>query len=203
ENKLTEDKVAAWFDTNYAYLTRREKVYLAPFVKAKALEHVVRYYWKNKTDWSYVREAEVDVSLVKDDYILTGKVDLIAGEGNTVELVDFKSENKLDVNDPSDRDKLNQYRRQLEVYAHIVEERTGLTVSKTHLYYTGEEAGNPYVSFDKDDRAIERTIATFDKVVQRIESKDFAIPERPSKLCVECDMRHYCDAKHWKFRSQQ
>lgn len=201
--RLSESQVETWFDTNYAYLTKRERVYLSPVVRQIALDHVLRYYRRNQSDWSHIREAEVDVSLVKDAYILTGKVDLIAGEGETVELVDFKSERKLDVNDPNDRDKLNQYRRQLEVYAHIVEERTGLPVSRTHLYYTGEDAGNPYITFDKDDRAIERTIATFDEVVQRIESKDFAIPGRPVKLCLECDMRHYCDAKNWKFRSQQ
>jgi DNA helicase-2/ATP-dependent DNA helicase PcrA len=199
--KLSESQVETWFDTNYAYLTRRERVYLSPVVKRIALDHVLRYYRRNQTDWSHIREAEVDVSLVKAAYILTGKVDLIAGRDDTVELVDFKSERKLDVNDPKDRDKLNQYRRQLEVYAHIVEQRTGLPVSKTHLYYTGEDTGNPYISFDKDDRSIERTIATFDQVVQRIETKDFAIPERPTKLCLECDIRHYCDAKNWKFRS--
>lgn len=200
EHKLTEDQVATWFDTNYAYLTRKEKVYLAPFVKEKALEHVIRYYWDNKKDWSHIREAEVDVSLVKDDYILAGKVDLIAGHDDTVELVDFKSENKLDVNDPNDRDKLNQYRRQLEVYAHIVEERTGLTVSKAHLYYTSEDSGNPYITFEKNERSIDKTIASFDDVVARIEHNDFAMSERPKKLCENCDMLHYCDAKDWQFR---
>lgn len=200
EHKLTEDQVAAWFDTNYAYLTRKERVYLAPFVKDKALEHVVRYYWAHKQDWSHIREAEVDVSLVKDTYILRGTVDLIAGEGDTVELIDFKSENKLDVNDPKDREKLNQYRRQLEVYAHIVEERTGLTVSQAHLYYTGEDSGNPYITFEKNERSIEKTITSFDEVVARIEAKDFRIAERPPKLCKNCDMLQYCDAKDWNFR---
>jgi len=69
-----------------------------------------------------------------------------------------------------------------------------------HLYYTGEEDGNPYISFNKNDRAIEATIQTFDDVVQRIEQKDFSIPARPDKACKECDMQSYCDAKNWKFR---
>lgn len=102
------------------------------------------------------------MSLVKDEYILSGSIDLIQGEGNTVEIVDFKSEKKLDVNNPKDREKLDRYRRQLEVYSHIVEERTGHTVSKMHLYYTSEESGNPYITLPKDTRSIERTIATFD-----------------------------------------
>lgn len=200
EERLSAGQVETWFDTNYAYLTKRERVYLSPVVRQIALGQVLRYYTRYEGNWGHIREAEVDVSLVKDAYILTGKVDLIQGQGNTVELVDFKSEKKLDVNDPKDREKLDRYRRQLEVYAHIVEERTGQVVSKTHLYYTSEEAGNPRITFDKDSRSIERTIATFDQVVGHIEAKDFRIPERPYKLCKECDMRHYCDAKNWRFR---
>lgn len=197
--RLSELQVESWFDTNYAYLTRKERVYLAVPIKRLALEHVLRYYRRHEGDWSHIRDAEVDVSLVKDDYILTGKVDLIAGQDNSVELIDFKSERKLDVNDPADRDKLNRYRRQLEVYAHIVEERTGLPVTRTHLYYTSEESGNPRISFPKDERAIETTIAQLDAIVNRIERRDFLIPARPIKLCPDCDMRHYCDAKQWTF----
>jgi hypothetical protein len=51
-----------------------------------------------------------------------------------------------------------------------------------------------------DERSIARTIGTFDTVVNRIQSQDFAIPERPAKLCEDCDMRYYCDTKNWRFR---
>jgi DNA helicase II / ATP-dependent DNA helicase PcrA len=201
EHKLSEEQVIRWFDSNYAYLTKRERAYLAPVVKWAALEQVLRYYRRNQGNWAHIQEAEVDVSLVKDEYILSGSIDLIQGEGNTVEIVDFKSEKKIDVNSPKDREKLDRYRRQLEVYSHIVEERTGHTVSKMHLYYTSEESGNPYITFPKNAQSIDRTIATFDQVVHRIELKDFAIPERPAKLCKGCDIRFYCDAKNWQFRS--
>jgi DNA helicase II / ATP-dependent DNA helicase PcrA len=143
----------------------------------------------------------VAVSLVKDEYILTGNIDLIKGRDDTVEIVDFKSEKKPDVNHPDDREKLERYKRQLEVYAHIIEERYGLSVSKTHLYYTSEEAGNPRISWDKDERSLERTIKAFDEVVGRIEGQDYAISERPVKLCKSCDLRAYCDTKNWKFRT--
>jgi len=191
EAKLSEDQVASWFDTNYAYLTQRERVYLAPQIKRVALGHVLRYYRRYQGNWSHIRDTEVDVSLVKDDYILTGKIDLIVGQDGTVEIVDFKSERKPDVNNPTDREKLDRYRRQLEVYAHIVDQRTNQPVSKNHLYYTSEQAGNPYISFPEDQKSISNTIATFDQVVQRIEQKDFTIPERPANLCQECDIRYY------------
>ncbi|QEI44243.1 hypothetical protein BMF77_04874 [Dolichospermum sp. UHCC 0315A] len=81
-----------------------------------------------------------------------------------------------------------------------MEERTGLKVSKTHLYYTSEESGNPYISFSVDAKSINSTIETFDKVVHRIEQKDFSIPERPIKICKSCDMKFYCDTKNWYFK---
>jgi len=202
EGKLSEPQVNAWFDTNYAFLTKKERVYLALYVKNIALEQVLRYYRRNQHNWSRIKDAEVDVSLVKDEYILKGSIDLLVGEDQTVELIDFKSEKKPDVNNPSDREKLDRYRRQLEVYAHIVEERTGLAVSKTHLYYTSEEDGNPYITYPKDSRSIEKTIATFDQVVHRIEQRDYSISERPAKLCHSCDMRFYCDARNWKFKKK-
>ena len=54
---------------------------------------------------------------------MLGKVDLIRGEGDTVEIVDFKSEKKPDV--LIETAEMNRYRRQLEVYAHLIEEKTG------------------------------------------------------------------------------
>ncbi len=194
-DKLSETQIEHWFDSNYHYLTKRERVYLNDTIKNVALQHVLRYYQRQNGDWSRIREAEVDVSLVKDEYILKGSIDLICGANDTVELVDFKSEKKLDVNEPKDREKLDRYRRQLEVYAHIVEQRMSVEVSKTHLYYTSEQSGNPYITWDKDSRAIERTIAKFDQVVQRIEQQDFSVEERPVKLCRECDLKGYCDEK--------
>ncbi|MGL5510331.1 MAG: PD-(D/E)XK nuclease family protein, partial [Microcoleaceae cyanobacterium] len=199
EHKLSEDQVATWFDINYVYLTKHSRVYLAPAAKNSALGHVLNYYRRRNGDWSCIKEAEVDVSLVKDEYILKGSVDLIEGANGTVEIIDFKSEKKLDVNNPKDQEKLNRYRRQLEVYAHIVEERQGVKVSKTHLYYTAVEDENPCISFDVNPQSINETIQAFDQVVHRIEQKDFAMVERPlEKVCKNCDMKSYCDQKSWQ-----
>ncbi len=198
ESIVTPDKIQSWMLVNYQYLSKRERQYLAPQTLKSVEQHVLGYYEREKSDWSRIKEAEVEISLVKDQYILKGSVDLIRGEHDTVEIIDFKSEKKPDME--KDRDRLRQYQSQLEVYAHLVEERTGQKVSRMHLYYTGEKGGNPYVSFSKDDRAIGKTIARFDDIVARIERQDYGLSARPAKLCQNCDMRAYCDNKNWKFR---
>lgn len=201
EGTLSLDGIKGWFSANYAMLSKKERVYLAPASQQAALLHVLRYYERENGHWDRIKEAEVEISLVKDQYILKGSVDLIRGEHDTVEIIDFKSEKKPDME--KDRSRLQQYQHQLEVYAHLVEERTGQKVSRMHLYYTGEDGGNPYVSFTKDNRAIGKTIARFDDIVSRIERQDYQIAARPAKLCQNCDMRAYCDNKNWKFAKAQ
>lgn len=94
-----------------------------------------------------------------------------------------------------DADRLQRYRRQLEIYGQLVEKRYGKRVTKLHLHYTGALHGNPRISYDMDPVRIERTMQGFDDVVARIESKDFDIHERPEQLCKNCDMKAYCDRR--------
>ena len=46
---------------------------------------------------------------------------------------------------------------------------------------------------------IDKTVKEFDKVVDKIEAKDYSMSCRPDKLCPNCDMRFYCNRKNWKF----
>ena len=193
EQIVTEDQISDWFNSNYTHLSQQERLYLSAGGQKAALEHVLKYASRERDTWDRLRETEVAVSLVKEGYLLKGHVDLIRGEDDTVEIVDFKSEKKPDL--VSDRERVDRYRRQLEVYAHIIEGRTGQKISKMHLYYTGEDDGSPYISFDKDARSIDQTMKTFDGIVARIENKDFEIAARPEGLCRNCDMKAYCDAK--------
>ena len=193
EEMIVPENIKEWFDTNYTTLSKSEHSYLGkPQIQA-AYNQVIRYVERNQKDWSFIQDAEVEVSLVKPEYILLGKVDLIRGAGNTVEIVDFKAEKKPDL--LSDAEEIKRYKRQLEIYAHLVEEKTGKKVSKMHLYYTGEENGLPTISFDKSPELIDKTIKEFDTVVEQIQKKDFNGRAKNKTLCDNCDMRFYCRRK--------
>lgn len=193
EQTITEDNVSRWFDSNYVSLTKTEHTYLAGPQREAALKQVLRYMERQHGDWSQIQQAEVDVSLVKPDYIIEGKIDLIRGEGDTVEIVDFKAERKPDMEKM--RARLEQYRRQLYIYAHLVEERTGQKVSKMHLYYTGEDDGVPTITYPYTKSAVEGTMAVFDDTVKKIMKKDFHRCADDPKVCAECDFRFYCKNK--------
>lgn len=193
ESEITHENIEKWFDANYSSLSKTEHSYLATQQLEAALKQVIRYADRQHGNWSTIQQAEVDVSLVKPDYIIDGKIDLIKGEGDTVEIVDFKSERKPDLE--KSREKLEQYRRQLNIYAYLVEERTGKKVSRMNLYYTGEKNGVPVVTFPYTKTAIEGTMAAFDDTVQHILKKDFHHCANDEKICKNCDFKYFCRSK--------
>ena len=204
ENMITPDNIRTWLDTNYSTLSKSEHSYLGTKQVDAAYRQVLAYVERmsngigltsgsvmtGESMWSHIQDAEVDVSLVKPEYILKGTVDLIRGDGDTVEIVDFKSEKKPDLIEQAES--FERYKRQLEVYAHLVEEKTSKNVSKMHLYYTGEENGEPTVTFEKSQDAIDKTISEFDKVIVKIQNHDFSTKAKNKKSCLNCDMRYYC-----------
>lgn len=188
--KITAENVAKWFEVNYANMSESEHIYLAEPQRLAALAQVQNYVERQNGDWSQIKQAEVDVSLVKPDYILEGTIDLTRGQNDTVEIVDFKSTRKPDLVFESET--LEKYRRQLHVYAHLVEQRTGEKVSKLHVYYTGETEGIPTVSWNHSPTAVEATIAAFDEVAHKILARDFNHCTEKLKTCKDCDFRTFC-----------
>jgi DNA helicase-2/ATP-dependent DNA helicase PcrA len=195
EHLITAEYICSWFDANYTSISKSERTYLAGPQKQAALKQVLRYAERQAGQWHTIQQAEVDVSLVKEDYIIEGKIDLIKGENGTVELVDFKSEKKPDLFREDVKARLEHYRRQLQVYAHLVEERTGQKVSKMNLYYTGTEDGLPTISYPYSKTAIEATVQAFDDTVRKIMKKDYSTRCKDDKVCNECDFRFYCGGK--------
>lgn len=190
-DKITPENIEEWFNTNYSALVKAERTYLAEPQLKVALNQVLKYVDRNKEQLKNVQEAEVSVSYVKPDYIIEGKIDLIKGENDTVELIDFKTEKKPDLF--ANKDKIERYRRQLHIYAYLIEQNMNKKVSKMHIYYTAEQEGSsPFLSFNYSKTAIEGTIAAFDDTVHRIMNKDFSQCSSSSKTCKECDFRFYC-----------
>ncbi len=190
EQIITPENITQWFEMNYIHLSKAEHSYLAAPQRNTALAQVHRYAGNQAGKWDAIKEAEVNVSLVKPDYILDGTIDLVRGADGTVEIVDFKTSKKPDLH--TENEMVERYRRQLHVYAHLIEERTGEKVSKMHLYYTGEDDGVPTITFPYTKTSVEATIDVFDDVVHRILRKQYNTRAKKQKTCEECDFHFYC-----------
>jgi len=187
---VNPDSINIWLKINYETISRREKKYLSPRFIETAYKQVLSYYERRQSQWSSIRAAEVPVSIVKEKYILTGKIDLIQGSEDTYEVVDFKTEKKPDLE--KDFEKVETARRQLEVYAHILKERFGYKVSKLKIYYTSEENSNPIIEFARNEFSVDQTIKRFETIISEIEKKKYCSKAKDSRICKNCDLRFYC-----------
>ena len=123
-------------------------------------------------------------------YILQGVIDLVEGHEGNVEIVDYKTGPKPDaVRYPS---RVEHYRKQLEIYAYLIEKRYGKKVSRMHLYYTSTMEGNPLITFEWNRADVDHTIREITETVEKIEAKDFHLRVQNTYACRFCDMRYFC-----------
>ena len=88
---LDEAHIRELFDRTFRFLCLSDVRPVGDRAKESAFTQVIDYFRQNRDEMRRVVETEVDVSLEKDDYILTGKVDLLLGGDGKLELLDFKT----------------------------------------------------------------------------------------------------------------
>jgi DNA helicase-2/ATP-dependent DNA helicase PcrA len=190
--ELDEPRIRALFDRTFAFLSQADVRPIGPKAREAAFRQVMNYFRQNQDEMQRVVETEVDVSVEKDGYILTGKVDLLLGGDGKLELLDFKTSER--VNDP---ELIAGYERQLCTYAHILERRHGRRPERLLLYWTAEPTkANALMAFPYRPELVDEAGRHFDDVVRRIQSGDFRIVKVPErKVCKECDLRSLCAAE--------
>lgn len=190
KDEITDISIEELFEENYKALLATGLRSLAPTTKESALKQVFNYYNQNGDLIERVIETEIDVSVEKEDYIILGKIDLLIGNNNKFEILDFKTQPKPDIDDPI----LQRYLKQLSLYAYIMKERYGKSPERLLLYWTSEERReNALMEFKYDEKFVEEVGKQFDEVIKKILHKNFEIHNPPNiKICKECDFRYYC-----------
>ena len=89
---------------------------------------------------------------------------------------------------------LEQYERQLYMYAHALEQRDGKPIKGLVLYWTQESLREKAIkSFPYNKDKINEAVKQFEKVIVDIEGKNFQVKVPPAlHICKECDIRHLC-----------
>ena len=188
---VNEQIIAEDFESNYKGLIANGNRPLGLKPKEGALRHVINYFQNNQELLTRVIETEIDVSYEKDDYIINGKVDLLLGKDEKLELLDFKTQQK-----PDRKDKiLLKYKYQLHVYAHILKERYNKEPERLYLYWTAENnRKDALMEIEYDEGLVKAAGKHFDEVAACIIRKDFEIKTMPdkTKVCKECDFKFFC-----------
>jgi DNA helicase-2/ATP-dependent DNA helicase PcrA len=187
---LDEPRIRELFDRTFRFLCLSDVRPIDDTARESAFRQVMNYFRQNREEMGRVIQTEVDVSLEKDGYILSGKVDLLLGGDGKLELLDFKTSQRP-TNSPA---LLEAYERQLCTYAHILERRYGKRVDRLLLYWTAEERKDQAIMvFPYRPERIAAAGRYFDQVVARIEGEEFRVTQPPeAAICKECDLRSLC-----------
>jgi DNA helicase-2/ATP-dependent DNA helicase PcrA len=187
---LTDEVIRGFFDVNVRNLTRSDVRPVGYEAREAAFRQVINYVHQNRDQMARVIDTEVDVSVEKPDYILTGKIDLLLGGDGKLELLDFKSQ----VRPSQDDAYLEVYVKQLQLYAHILEQRYGKRPDRLLLYWTGEaRREDALMVFPYEPAKVAEAGHHFDAVVAKITRREFAVRKAPEpKICKECDFKTYC-----------
>jgi DNA helicase-2/ATP-dependent DNA helicase PcrA len=187
---LNASRIRELFERTFTFLSLSDVRPIGAAAKESAFSQVMHYFRQNQNEMQRVIETEVDVSVEKDGYILTGKVDLLLGGDGRLELLDFKTSPRP-VHSPA---LLVSYERQLCTYAHILETRYGKRPDRLLLYWTAEpRKQDALMEFPYQPERVAAAGTYFDQVVAKILHKDFTIQSPPEpNICKECDLRRYC-----------
>jgi DNA helicase-2/ATP-dependent DNA helicase PcrA len=163
---------------------------LDDFKLDQAFNQVLNYVFQNLEEMQAITEAEYKVKVEKDNYILTGTIDLLRTYHGGVEVLDFKTMRRLD----DDSDRLRLYQQQLYIYAHVLEKRTGKRPERLSLYWTEEERKeNALMVVPYRHEAVQQASLDFDEIVSLIQQKQFQVKIPPEPIiCRGCDIRHLC-----------
>lgn len=191
-NTLDQARIRELFDRTFRFLCLSDVRPIGDVARESAFRQVMNYFLQNQAEMGRVIQTEVDVSLEKDGYILSGKIDLLLGGDGKLELLDFKTSPRP-TNSPA---LLDGYERQLCTYAHILERRYGKRVDRLLLYWTAEETKTKALMvFPYRPERIEEAGRYFDQVVARIEAEEFQVTQPPeAAICKECDLRTLCQS---------
>lgn len=190
---LNRQRIREFFERNFSFLLLTDVRPISEPAKEAAFKQVMNYFNQNQEELKRVIQTEIDVSVEKEGYILTGKVDLLLGNDGKLELLDFKSTPK-----PSESTELlSDYERQLCIYAHILEKRYGKRPERLLIYWTSEPRKRDALTiFSYRPELVEEAGRHFDAVVRKIQAKEFRVRVPPEKkICQECDIRTLCVAE--------
>jgi DNA helicase II / ATP-dependent DNA helicase PcrA len=187
---LTAAKLRNLFEQTYYFLALTNMSLPDERDKEKAFKEVEDYFYNNQFAMYDVKNVEEQIAVMKGDYILTGKIDVVMEHNGKREIWDLKTSRPLGSGPVA----IENYERQLYMYAHALEQRDDVAPERLVLYWTERSCKEdalmvfPYQR-DKADAAVEQ----FETVVNDIKAQKFAvmIPPHP-EVCKRCDLRSRC-----------
>jgi superfamily I DNA/RNA helicase len=201
EGDIPADEDIEEYFTEVAEALKSRNIYpMSQDAEDTALEYIQRFN-RREGERLYPRVIDTEYRLQsnREEFVLEGVVDVLAGDGDGDEIWDYKAGQR-----PDSRSELEDYRAQLYTYAELYRYQNRTYPQKGVIYFLGEETRDEAMfEVEFDEETVEDSITEFERTVEAIETAretddwfDITEDERPSEgTCAECDIRWNCPAR--------
>jgi superfamily I DNA/RNA helicase len=200
EREIPDDEDIERYFQEVAEALKSRNIYpMSEEAEETALQYIQRFN-RREGEWLYPRVVDTEFHLQsnREEFVLEGVVDVLAGDETGDEVWDYKAGQR------PEGAELEDYRAQLYTYAELYRYRTGGYPDRGVIYFLGEESREEAmfeVGFKDTD--VQGSIEEFEQTVEQIETArehddwfDITEANRPSDAtCAECDVRWSCPAR--------
>lgn len=184
EKDLDNKTIKNLFDVNYKNLYKKYKINFSEEILEKGLKTLYGYYENEFEIYNFIKDIEIKLSFVKEDYILEGIADLVIEKNEKLQIVDFKT-GKRGKNE-------ERYINQLEIYAYLLNEKYGREIEKGILYYIGEKEESKIVEVKFTEERLKEAVKNFDDIAKKIISDNYESGFKNDEPCSSCSFKEYC-----------
>jgi DNA helicase II / ATP-dependent DNA helicase PcrA len=187
---LNEQRLQTLFKKIYALLCRTNKRSLTTAEQEQAFHHVQNYFLHNQQKLKNIQSTEYAVQIMHNDYVLNGKIDLLLQNAEGLEVLDFKTQTRLERDSP----RFLSYQQQLYLYAYALSKNQHRYPQRLSLYWTAEEQQeDALMDISCNQDAIEQTVKSIQEIIIQIQQQQFAVKVPPAaSICQTCDVRRLC-----------
>jgi len=132
------------------------------------------------------RASELEIAMARKNYLLLGKLDLLAHDDEGDLLIDFKTGSP-----PLDRPELlESYYRQVNLYSYLLEETKKIQVDRALLYFTQADLDKRVYWADRSQ--VDELLEEIDGIVEKIEAGQVNKKTEDKHSCNFCPLKYYC-----------
>lgn len=90
-DKLDDEQVRKIFERTFTFLQYRSTRLVDSSERENAWRQVLNYFRQNRQELYRIEATEFNVHVEKDDYVLTGKIDVLMKGRGGLDILDFKT----------------------------------------------------------------------------------------------------------------
>lgn len=178
-------KIKEIYDKNYKNLLKKIDIIPNEDYIEYGLESLKDYFLNYKDIYQNIKDCEIKVSFIRDEYIIEGVADLVIEKNGELEIIDFKT-GKL-------KENLENYKSQLRIYAMLLGEKYQRKIKRAKLFFITEKKENKIIEVSLEEKEIENTVKNFDIIAKKIVNDEFEIENISRKNCKNCILEKYCE----------